>query len=227
VSARGIEDQITEEVIKQASDGKIKRFTEGSVSASKFLAPKVSQAINKSAKSARQCMEWFQECSLVFSKNNLSISWETPSGMFCLQDNRKVKGETVNFIHKGRRERITVNKPTKTVDAKKQKSSIAPNVVHSFDAAHLCMSVIEARNQGVQMFNMIHDSFACPASHTGVFNEVLRGEFVSLYDRDVLKDLYEYWLEQLPENQKVKLPPPPKQGDMDLALVKQSLYFFA
>ena len=52
------------------------------------------------------------------------------------------------------------NDATDDLDPRKQSNGVAPNVVHSLDAAGLVLTVNESWKRGLYDFAMIHDSFA-------------------------------------------------------------------
>ena len=54
-------------------------------------------------------------------------------------------------------------------------------------------------------------------------NKILREKFVELHKENLLEDLYLQFSLRFPQ---VKFPTPPKRGDLDLNVVKDSVYFF-
>jgi DNA-directed RNA polymerase len=112
-----------------------------------------------------------------------------------------------------------------SLDDRKQALGSAPNVVHSFDAAHLASTVnVLGRHHGIQDFAMIHDSFGVHAADTQTMHAVLRGVFVEQYRVDRLAALYEGFRTSAPH---VELPEPPARGTFDLEQVHDARFFFA
>jgi DNA-directed RNA polymerase len=70
------------------------------------------------------------------------------------------------------------------VDAREQANAIAPNFVHSFDSSHLQLTVNAAAKEGMTNFLFIHDSFATDCNDATRFNEIIREEFVKMYQED-------------------------------------------
>jgi DNA-directed RNA polymerase len=116
------------------------------------------------------------------------------------------------------------------VDKKKSKSSIAPNVIHSMDSAHLLKTVIKAKREGVVDFFLIHDSFATVPTDTDAMYQTVRSTFVDLYKdyclysdfkSQVLDVLSDAGIERL---QGVEIPP---KGTLDITQVLDSEYCFS
>jgi DNA-directed RNA polymerase len=95
-------------------------------------------------------------------------------------------------------------------------AAIAPNVVHSMDAAHLCMVLKAAPFDIVP----IHDSFACLPGRVDEMHRVLREQFVELYQHDVGAGLSE---SPVKGELKHQVPTP---GDFDIRRVLDSRFVF-
>lgn len=104
---------------------------------------------------------------------------------------------------------------------------MAPNFVHSCDAAHLMKTVSACVGAGITEFQVVHDSFAVHAQDAPALADKLRREFYLLYAGDVLKNFYNQIAAHVPEDLRDKIPQPPEQGDFDLREVMKSRYFFA
>ena len=65
----------------------------------------------------------------------------------------------------------------------KQKKAASPNVIHSFDSAHLCRTVNACAEEWLLAdFAMIHDSFGVHAADTTLLSDILRNEFLRIYE---------------------------------------------
>jgi DNA-directed RNA polymerase len=106
-------------------------------------------------------------------------------------------------------------------------SGIAPNFVHSLDAAHCMKTVNKCQEFGVQNFSMVHDSYGTLAADVGKLAYYLRETFIEQYSVDVLQAFHDEVVQQLPPELAAELPPLPKKGGLDLPQVRQSRYFFA
>ncbi len=104
----------------------------------------------------------------------------------------------------------------------KMANSVAPNLIHSLDATLLRMAVLRGVEIGVTDYGVTHDAFALPAPEVARFlTSALKPAFISLYDNyDVLGDLARDFAAVFAE-------PPPARGDLDLAAVADSQFFFS
>jgi DNA-directed RNA polymerase len=119
-------------------------------------------------------------------------------------------------------------RPTKVIVKSKQKSAVAPNVIHSMDASHLMLTTLASIREGVQCFSLIHDSFGTHASHMPVLFRVVREQMVEMYQAyDPLWEIKSRAEAVLSEKGKAKLGELPERGDLDLNLIKASDYAFA
>jgi DNA-directed RNA polymerase len=97
--------------------------------------------------------------------------------------------------------------------------ALAPNVIHSLDAAHLALTVREARARGVRSFAAVHD---CVGTHAGKV-EVLRDCLRIVFASDEFAGAAQKMLDDFAELSGKKRPP---RGDLDLSGVLRSDYFF-
>lgn len=166
------------------------------------------------------------------SSGRNQLSWHTPSGFpviykAFLQHERKHRG-TIKGIpgnSKGRiRHVIKVDVLHKETNEKVPcrrsfASGISPNVVHSYDAAHMANTICIFNSS----FAAVHDSFSTHASEVDFLQEITKMTFVAQYDieyffsilRDTLmlhKDTFTF--------------PEPEEGSLDLKQVLDSKYFF-
>jgi DNA-directed RNA polymerase len=112
------------------------------------------------------------------------------------------------------------------LDVDKQVNGLAPNFVHSLDAAALMASTREAAQHGVKSFAMVHDSYGTLAAHTRVLDHYLRTAFVDMYlKHDVLAELREAIVAALGPDAKIPVLPP--QGKLNIEEVLESKFFFA
>ena len=110
---------------------------------------------------------------------------------------------------------------SRKVEAPKVRQSTPPNVIHSFDAAHLHLTLAKCRQVGITQVNCVHDSYGAVAAQLPLLNQLLRESFVEMYSQDVLGNWHDQMLEY-----GVDLPDPPAKGNLDVSLVKDSDFFF-
>jgi len=108
-------------------------------------------------------------------------------------------------------------------DPRAARQAIAPNFIHSLDAAHMFLTVDRMLDYNIEDFSMIHDSFGCHPNHVEIMRDCLREEFFRMHRWNCL----EQFKTDVERNLGVILPNPPEQGVLDLESVLKSEYFFA
>jgi DNA-directed RNA polymerase len=71
--------------------------------------------------------------------------------------------------------------PEKGLNRGKQRRSACANVIHSFDASHLCRVVNACSERGLADFAVVHDSFGVHAADASRLFDTLRMEFAKIY----------------------------------------------
>lgn len=217
---RGMQGQLFEQLKKEG-------LSEHPAADASYLAEVNHAAIGTVVVAARLAMDWLKEAAKVAASNALPVRWTSPMGFLALQDYREEVGQELDFQVLGRRYRLMIRKDGDKLSTRKQSLGIAPNFVHSLDAAHLMRTVAYCAQDGMLDFAMIHDSYGCHAGHASLLRDNLRAAFVDQYREPVLDSFRNELLEQLPEELREKLPPLPPMGTLDLEAVRSSDYFFA
>lgn len=213
---------------ERAAAGDVEPWGEsGRFAAASYLAKHIWSSIGEVVVAARAAMDWLQTVAALAASEELPVNWVTPVGFPVLQaypnmDRRSVKTKLGDRIvwH-------LLQEETDTLDRKRQASGISPNFVHSMDAAALMLSVHHCLKVGITNFGMVHDSYGTHAADMEQMSVCLREAFVELYQTDVLEEFRKSIAAGLSEKHLKDLPPVPQKGTLDLALVKQSRYFFA
>jgi DNA-directed RNA polymerase len=110
----------------------------------------------------------------------------------------------------------------------KCQQAISPNFVHSLDAAHLLLCVGACVDEGITDVVTVHDSFGCLPAHADRFNQIIREQFVLMYQQhDVLVGAHTTAKAELSEANHWRLPPLPEKGPLDLSEVLKAKYAFA
>ncbi len=198
--------------------------------ASDFLAGIVWESIGEVVVAARKVMDWLYKAASLAAKEGLPVNWTTPSGFPVQQIYRDVRSRRIKTKLAGniiRKVFLTIQEHLDTIDKRRQASGISPNFVHSMDAAALHLYVNLAAEYGIEAFSLVHDSYGTLAADTEVSACCIREVFVRMYQDDVLENFRTELLELLSEKNARKLPPIPPKGTLDLALVRQSVFFFA
>lgn len=212
VTNRGIRDQLI-------ADGHVARDVATSRgAAADFLRDCIVRALDETVESAKAIMAWLQEVARLLSDAGQPLVWTTPAGSRVRQSYHRLNKSQIDTLV-GRLVLWEEN-PLGVLDTKKQALASAPNVIHSFDAAHLALTV-NAMGPG-HSFAMVHDSYGVHAADTDRLSETLRDTFVGIYTTDWLARLYSEFRTSGP-----KIPEPPARGDFDITSVRRSEFFFA
>lgn len=203
-------------------------FSENERDAAKFLAEHIWDAIEEEIVSARKAMDWLQEVAVVAAENGLPVFWHSPLGLPVIQQYRQTKTIRLETSINKRRVQLAVGVENLKINKRRQRFGIAPNFVHSCDAAHM-MSVVNLlwANLDEPAFAAIHDSFATHACDMWVLHACIREAFVDQYKAGVLEGFEQEIRSQLSEEHAALLPPLPAKGDLDLDQVRESDFFFA
>ena len=188
----------------------------------RYFQPVLVDAIGKVVIAARQIMAWLQTVAFRFAAAGLGISWTTPTGSTVYQAYRELPATRVETLAG----RFTLLSETGTapVIPRKQALAIAPNLVHSFDAAHLSLTIKSLVDQGITDFSTVHDSYAVHAADARALSVTLRETFAAIYSEDHLGRLAREWRSQAPH---VEMPEPPKGLGWDVRQVLDSPFAFS
>lgn len=227
----GFADQIMEDTIRPLEKAGESPFTSEPYKAAQYLGKLVWEATGQTVIAARAAMDWLQGVAKVVAKANQPIEWTTPSGFVVRQDYRKVRSRQVELQISGQRVKLYVAEGHEDkIDSAKMALAIAPNFVHSMDAAHMLRTVellLDTVGPSIHL-SMVHDSYATHAADANALYDAIRNAFVQMYqEKDWLKAFKEEVASQLPAEIVETLPPVPPHGDLNIADVLNSLYFFA
>jgi DNA-directed RNA polymerase len=205
-------------------------FTEGmgeeSAPAANYLKDLIIPALTEAVGSAKQIMAWLQAAAEALAKHDIPFRWQTPTGntveqaYWDLVEHRvqSLVGQTTLYREA----------PSSGLRRRKQCLAAAPNVIHSWDAAHLCRTVNACTKVGLLDFAVVHDSFGVHAADTARLGDILRDEFAKMYETNWLQEIEDYVREYAPQAQ---IPPWTEYvtlGDLQLfPAVMQSRYAFA
>ena len=133
-------------------------------------------------------LELFETLAMRAADKEEKFKWTVPFTNFpVIQQYRKPeikRGVRIAFMGDYLRLNIQIME-NQSIKKSKQKTAASPNIIHSFDAAHLTMTV-NACNFATPT---VHDSFGClPGDMQELFYEV-RNQFVNFYENDPLYNL--------------------------------------
>lgn len=254
--AFGFREQIMEDLMTPLNDdvvdGRLAEHpfgVDGGWSASGWMAKQVYAAVTDTVKAASGAMRYLKTVAGALAHEGHGLTYVTPVGLPVLHEytewdckrvqvwlydaSMQVVEATPQDVVDGddvyRRIQTSLRvRPTKTIVKTKQKSAVAPNVIHSMDAAHLMLTTLEANRQGVPSFSLIHDSFGCHASHMPTLFATVRSEMVRMYTNyDPLDTIKRSADAVLSEKGRKKIENVPEKGTLDLNLINSSEYAFA
>lgn len=192
--------------------------------AAAWLAKITLESIGEKCIAASEIMGWLRASvrQIVLKDRSKPIEWLTPLGFPVLQPywnqhRMRVKTSVSPWD-------LIIEVPNEDDDQHlgRNVNGIAPNWVHSIDASHMMLTALRCRVDGID-FAAVHDSFWTHAGTAAQLSDALRSEFVALHEKPLLADLRERWQ----RHYDVCLPDLPKQGSLDLSVVRKSKYFFA
>lgn len=152
-----------------------------------------------------------------------TIQWETPSGFPVVAEKWiKERKKVIGYINNNRYHHVFMeylDLPARHELA----SGISPNVVHSYDAAHMALVICRLKDSGNKSFGAIHDSFSVHAGDVEMLVEVTKDEFIKIYEDDVLELLKA----QITRGDSSCDVEQPDKGNLDLEGIRDSQYFFS
>ncbi len=165
--------------------------------ASRLLAAHAAAAIKGEIPLAIKAMEFIQKLSALMAHEGKPLEWTTPIGLPWSNRYHDPVTERVNLWmhdHGVRRpfRPVVADGYKKTINKNNSVNGSAPNFVHACDAAHLLRTVNAARAEGITQFALVHDSFGSLPCHAARFRQIIREEFVRMYEEhDVLTEVLE------------------------------------
>lgn len=190
----------------------------------RHLAGLLLDATTEVCKGAVEAMSWLHALAGEAAKQGVPLRWTAPSGWPVQQEYRRSDRKRVRTILGGAVRQINLVMGRGPVDPAQQRQGVAPNFVHSVDAAVMSAAVSSwPRGRPIAA---IHDSFATTAPHVGDLRDTLRGAVVE----EVLKKslLSAFWEEARSYIQGAgAVGPPPTFGEIDPEAVLKSPYLFS
>jgi DNA-directed RNA polymerase len=170
----------------------------------------------------RRAMQFFQDVAVALAESEKPMQWRTPADLTVRQayfETRRIRHETLIGKIDEFREDESLGLVTR-----KQALASAPNVIHSFDAAHLMRTAVACKRANMRDLAFVHDSYGTHASDIDTLGRLLREEFVSIYSEPQLA----LWRESVIQLTGVTdLPEAPALGDLDVRGVLNSPFFFS
>jgi DNA-directed RNA polymerase len=191
--------------------------------AAEIVMTAVWAAIGDVVVKAREAMDWLKKVGNQLAdqaKTNPDpfLAWTTPSGFPASQAYFEMQVHRIRTLLHGAA-RIRVVSETDDTDIRRHSQSFAPNFVHSMDASHLHLVSARAVKEGIMDLAMIHDDYGTHAANAGRLYDIIREEFVLMYEQnDPIEDI---------ARQAPTVPGKPEKGTLDLSEVLRSKFFFS
>jgi len=221
VTQRTATDYVVEDYLKK---GECKLFTpQEFFRAAQLLMSFVWPAIGDVVVKGREAMDWLKRGARAILKElppdaDPLIWWVSPSGFPASQAYFEAEIHRIATRLHGI-EKVRVLTETDDPSVSKHTNGLAPNFVHSMDAAHLHRTTAAASLRGIDALAMIHDDYGTHAANAQALYEIIRAEFVRMYEEcDPIADFKERY---------PMVPPTPSKGTLNIREVLESPYFFS
>jgi DNA-directed RNA polymerase len=201
---------------------------DGGRAAAKYLARHTYDAICQIVRLPAEAMTFLQTIARGLAHEGKCLSWVTPTGLPCANRYYEMQIQRVRLWMHDTAIRISVaDGHSRTVDKASAANAIAPNVVHSLDAAHLCLTANAAKAEGI-VTATVHDSFACHAPNASRFRDIIREQLVAMYDNhDVLAEIRQSALSAITSANSHRIPKEIEHGTLDRQQTLRSPFAFA
>lgn len=190
---------------------------------STYAAKRTLDALNNMFTNARDVMGWLTDCATIATASGEPVKWTTPLGLPVVQPYHRRSTKRVRTILQSFT--LKVDDDTQPVMKVKQRSAFPPNYIHSIDSSHMMKTAIACVDAGLT-FAGVHDSFWTHACDVDTMNMILREKFIEVHSEPLLENLYHEMKKNYPDVAD-KFPQPPKPGQLDLNVIRDSVYFFS
>jgi len=187
-----------------------------------WITGKVWAAIGQVISSSRHAMAWLRQVADLHTQSHLPVRWTSPSGFPCYMHTKPTKDCEVQLASRGR-VRVMYRQEIEGFDKRGQADGVAPNVIHSFDAACLHLVCARARAEGIDALSVIHDSFAGLPDDVPAMVRIVKQTYYEVFSGNLLADLEAEFRQYLPTT--ASIPSAPKQGGFNIKRLLQSRYF--
>lgn len=188
-----------------------------------ILRDLMQEAIGQVVVKAVELMAYLKAMAKVANDKGIPLQWAVPTGMVITQDYVVPQVQRLRLPGLGQLDFRVISEEQRELHKQKQINGVCPNIIHSFDAAHLMLTVNAGVTAGIIAFWLVHDSYGVHAPHVPTLQRVLREQFVGMYDKENV-------IVEIKCRNEVRLgcplPDPPPVGGLDLKVVLDSEYAF-
>ena len=197
--------------------------------ASMYIVRLLSKSMMEMFQNAKAIQNWFARGALLISKH-YPVEWVTPIGLTCTQPYHKAYTRRITTKLQKSLKITYKSEVTNKPNVYKQRNGFPPNFVHSLDSAHMMLTSLHCKREGVA-FMSVHDSYWTHAATVEQMGKILREQFIRLHSEPILENLSRHFLEVFSD----KLSPAdilfltkiPSKGNFDISQIARSVYFFS
>jgi len=189
------------------------------------LARAIQAGLGSVLELPNQGKDWLKECAKKAGEKDKHMIWTTPSGFIVEHVYQPIR-QRRSYVELYNQKKLTLSFSNfiDGVNEKGQELGVAPNFIHSLDAAHMFITIFLMLQAGFTDFSMIHDSYGCHAPLIDKMDTLLREGFIETHKGNVL----EQFKSDIEDYCEVTVPTPPvRRGTVTARCVKESEYFFA
>lgn len=191
----------------------------------RYLVNILWSAVSARLGKAVEVMTWLKASANIAASTGAPLYWRTPSGFLVRHFYGERDSRRIETRIDGQRLQLWAKETSDKLDRRAQLKGIAPNFVHSMDAAALVLSTNLAFDNGIDALTAVHDAYGTVAADMWKLTACIRQAFVGLYSEPVLGQFLQACRDVYPEA--TTWPEPPATGDLNIEDVMQSDYFFA
>jgi len=221
-----VEKYIDEYVLKTVTKTGTDPFGKDRSDSIAFLTRVIGPAMRAAVKGPVEVMEWTRQMAKSVASSRDPLIWTTPSGFTVVQAYQESRSRRIETKMGDKLIRLTLREETPRYDSGQQRRSLAPNWIHSYDAACLHLTLFEAKLAAVRM-GAVHDSYLGHPNAMNTISLLLRKVFVNVYAKENRMEQLRQEIAKHSSADINELVEPPALGGLDIGLVKQSEYFFA
>jgi DNA-directed RNA polymerase len=199
-----------------------------------WMAKVMKDAMSDRIGSAERIMQWLRQTAAIAARHPAGseghaagLHWTVPTGWpWVMAYGRRQKRNAHVRVDGVRSTAVVYSESGRDLDAAGQTDAIAPNVIHALDAAALVYALDAMRE--ISAVGVIHDCVGGRASEMSDISRAVRDGFVRLYGHyDPLQTIHCAAFSQTHSDHRDRLSARTSRGDLDIAEVRQSTYFFS
>ena len=204
-----------------------------------FMGDLVYKTISKVLLKTGESMTYLQAVARAVTSENKAMQWTSDSGFPALMDYRKSKGKPVYIFlfdraaKERKQAKVTYRRDLNQFDVSKSCNAIAPNFVHSQDAALMQNFICNQIDAGTsEDFFMIHDSFSISGDVSDLY-EGVRDTFIKMFSSNCLFSRFEEEVRQQLNDPSIFFGSEenpiiiPTKGSLDLEAIRHNDFCFS